>query len=80
MMLTPLEESTLGETRAKVRRQLDQGVSADEVRSRAEARLTKRLDGLAADAPNRSGVLRAHALHQRAVEQAIRDWEAERPR
>ena len=77
-LMSPIEQAAVASTRGKVRKQLQQGVESFEVRRQTEERLSRRLADLAEDAPSRPGVLRAHALHQRAVEETIREWETER--
>ena len=76
--MSAIGDAALAQTREVIRAKLDRGESPQAIRDRTEANLTRRLAGCSADDPARSEILRAHTDYQRAVEQTIREWEAER--
>lgn len=76
---SPIGQAALSELAAVIRRKLDKGEAPQAIRKRTEAMLTRRLGNRSEHDPARAEILRAHADYQRAVENAIRDWEAEQP-
>ena len=64
--------------RETARRRLEAGETPGQVRARMERVLTGLLSGRAENDPGRADALAVHPAMQRAVEQTIQEWEAER--